>query len=318
MTKVGKHVNQHKFYSVIVAGLGIAALPKMDLDVCRESKFKETGVLTPDEFVAAGDHLVHHCPTWQWVTGDESRIKLYLPKDKQFLVTRNVPCYRRCKHMEYTDDNEKVIDADDGEGGWVDTHHYSETSTDHLAQKMSDLEFSATVMDDNALNGDEDGDDEGEAADMDDFEQSGMLEEQDEATVELKQEITPPSNNDDIIQTRTYDLNITYDKYYQTPRLWLTGYDETRKPLSVDQMYEDFSQDHAKKTVTMETHPHLPGPPMASVHPCRHAEVMKKIIETVTEGGGELGVHMYLIIFLKFVQAVIPTIEYDFTQTFNM
>lgn len=30
----------------------------------------------------------------------------------------------------------------------------------------------------------------------------------------------------EIIQTRTYDLNITYDKYYQTPRLWLYGYDE--------------------------------------------------------------------------------------------
>lgn len=31
-----------------------------------------------------------------------------------------------------------------------------------------------------------------------------------------------------IEQTRTYDLNITYDKYYQTPRLWLFGYDEVR------------------------------------------------------------------------------------------
>jgi len=30
----------------------------------------------------------------------------------------------------------------------------------------------------------------------------------------------------EIVQTRTYDLNITYDKYYQTPRLWLFGYDE--------------------------------------------------------------------------------------------
>ena len=38
-------------------------------------------------------------------------------------------------------------------------------------------------------------------------------------------------------------------------------------------MYEDFSQDHAKKTVTMETHPNLPGPPMASVHPCRYVKV---------------------------------------------
>jgi len=36
------------------------------------------------------------------------------------------------------------------------------------------------------------------------------------------------TGNDDgnILQTRTYDLHITYDKYYQTPRLWLSGYDE--------------------------------------------------------------------------------------------
>lgn len=50
----------------------------------------------------------------------------------------------------------------------------------------------------------------------------------------------------------------------------------------------------------------------------RHAEVMKKIIETVMESGGELGVHSYLIVFLKFVQTVIPTIEYDFTQNFTI
>ena len=29
-----------------------------------------------------------------------------------------------------------------------------------------------------------------------------------------------------ILQTRTYDMYITYDKYYQTPRLWLFGYNE--------------------------------------------------------------------------------------------
>lgn len=34
------------------------------------------------------------------------------------------------------------------------------------------------------------------------------------------------STKDGILQTRTYDLNITYDKYYQTPRMWLFGYDE--------------------------------------------------------------------------------------------
>lgn len=37
-----------------------------------------------------------------------------------------------------------------------------------------------------------------------------------------------PGSEDAILQTRTYDLYITYDKYYQTPRLWLFGYDEVR------------------------------------------------------------------------------------------
>lgn len=81
--------------------------------------------------------------------------------------------------------------------------------------------------------------------------------------------VEPADTDNQVIHTRTYDLHITYDKYYQTPRLWVVGYDESRQPLNVEQMYEDVSQDHAKKTVTMESHPHLPGPNMASVHPCK-------------------------------------------------
>ncbi|XP_015112408.1 ubiquitin-like-conjugating enzyme ATG3 [Diachasma alloeum] len=293
--------------------------------VLKESKFRETGVLTPEEFVAAGDHLVHHCPTWQWATGDEDRTKSYLPKKKQFLLTRNVPCSRRCKQIEYCDDQERIIEADDPEGGWVDTHHY-DTSIGGIDEKVSEM-----TLDDNQSptsgapgedNADDDDEDDEDAADMEAFEVSGMLEEQDKYAAEsTKKPVKEKRDNfpeGEIIHTRTYDLHITYDKYYQTPRLWLFGYDENQKPLTVEEMYEDVSQDHAKKTVTMETHPHLPGPPMASVHPCRHAEVMKKIIETVMEGGGELGVHMYLIIFLKFVQSVIPTIEYDYTQNFML
>lgn len=34
----------------------------------------------------------------------------------------------------------------------------------------------------------------------------------------------------------------------------------------------------------------------------RHAEVMKKIIETVAEGGGELGVHMYPLLLLNMLR----------------
>lgn len=293
--------------------------------VLKESKFRETGVLTPEEFVVAGDHLVHHCPTWQWASGEESRAKPYLPPDKQFLITRNVPCYRRCKQMEYCEDQEKIIEEEqDGDGGWVDTHHYDTTGVPSVTEKVCEMTLdSGGNSEDEGVEKEGEDEEDDEAVDMEQFLESGLLDEVDPST-DLIQRATEQTTEgekpegDEIVRTRTYDLHITYDKYYQTPRLWLIGYNESHFLLTVDQMYEDVSQDHAKKTVTMESHPNLSGPSMASVHPCRHAEVMKKIIETVMESGGEMGVHAYLIVFLKFVQTVIPTIEYDFTQNFTM
>lgn len=37
---------------------------------------------------------------------------------------------------------------------------------------------------------------------------------------------------DTVHKNRTYDLSITYDFYYQTPRLWLIGYSEDGQVLS--------------------------------------------------------------------------------------
>ena len=34
--------------------------------VLKQSQFADKGVLTPEEFVAAGDELVYRCPTWEW------------------------------------------------------------------------------------------------------------------------------------------------------------------------------------------------------------------------------------------------------------
>jgi ubiquitin-like-conjugating enzyme ATG3 len=255
------------------------------------------------------------------------------------------------------DNQEKVVEEETGDGGWVDTHYSDSVTTkeggasgDHNHTEMMDEkptsgelqhisqlqthETTANVKStvDQDMNNDEDedeeDDDDEEAIDMDDYDHN--VRDEDEQIVIKKPtsaataskaaataaaaSAKAEADENVFIPTRTYDLNITYDNYYRTPRLWLSGYDENNKPLTIEQMYEDISEDHAKKTVTFETHPHIPGTPMASIHPCRHAEVMKKLINLVAESGKELEVFSYLMVFLKFVQSVIPTIEYDYTR----
>lgn len=52
------------------------------------------------------------------------------------------------------------------------------------------------------------------------------------------------------------------------------------------QVLEDVSEEHARKTITVEPHPHL-AVNAASVHPCKHAEVMKKLVDNLIAGGSE-------------------------------
>ncbi|MCO1498210.1 ATG3/ATG10 family protein, partial [Limosilactobacillus reuteri] len=51
----------------------------------------------------------------------------------------------------------------------------------------------------------------------------------------------------------------------------------------------------------------------AFIHPCRHAAVMKRIIERQLANNSTPRVDQYMFLFLKFINAVIPTIEYDST-----
>lgn len=161
---------------------------------------------------------------------------------------------------------------------------------------------------------------------------------------------------------------ISYDKYYQTPRIWLIGYDENQNPLTPSQIFQDVSADHAYKTVTIEPFPHSNSLQAASVHPCKHASVMKKVIERMnsasiqaeierktgvagssSSGGGKgengkkrwpfgrkasgavkeskgqsdepddegdgMRVDFYLVVFLKFIASIVPTIEVDSTTS---
>ena len=136
--------------------------------------------------------------------------------------------------------------------------------------------------------------------------------------------------------------------------------------LTPTQIFQDVSADHAFKTVTIEPFPHSATLQAASVHPCKHASVMKKVIERMNAGvveeqrrlhassssgstnstskekkkwgfrrvvsgkdsssnngaGAEddaaegMRVDFYLVVFLKFIASIVPTIEVDSTTAF--
>ncbi|XP_073043388.1 autophagy-related protein 3 [Primulina eburnea] len=285
------------------------------------SAFKEKGVLTINEFILAGDNLVSKCPTWAWESGEPSKRKSYLPTEKQFLITRNVPCLRRASSIEeeYEAAGGEVLLENDENDGWLATHGKPKESIDDEDENlpsMETLEISKknTIQSIPSYFG---GEEEEEIPDMAEFDDADNLVENDPAMLQNVYLVAHEPDDDNILRTRTYDVSITYDKYYQTPRVWLTGYDESRMLLQPELVLEDVSQDHARKTVTIEDHPHLPGK-HASVHPCRHGAVMKKIIDVLMSRGVEPEVDKYLFLFLKFMASVIPTIEYDYTMDFDL
>ncbi|EHA8589151.1 autophagy-related protein 3-like [Cocos nucifera] len=88
------------------------------------SAFMEKGVLSVSEFVIAGDNLVSKCPAWSWEAGEPSNRKSYLPADKQYLITRNVPCVKRAVSVEeeYEAAGGEVLLDNDDDDGWLATH----------------------------------------------------------------------------------------------------------------------------------------------------------------------------------------------------
>jgi len=263
------------------------------------SCFKQKGFLTPEEFVQAGDVLVHSCRTWQWEAGDAAAALPYLPKDKQFLVTSNVPC-RDLK----TSLTERTVE-DDVDGGWTETLTDATGSSGGGAAAIEDVVEAAaggmaavSVSDEVDLDDIPDADDESAAV-------SVVVAARDDGAA------------DQVVveRTRTYDVSITYDPYHWTQRLWLFGYDEARQPLSPEKLMEDMSQDHAEKTVTIDPHPHILGVPYVSIHPCRHAEVMQRLVARMEESGHTVSPDQSMFLFLKLISSAIPTIEYDFTHS---
>lgn len=271
-----------------------------------QSKFKEEGVLTPEEFIIAGDYLVRVCPTWSWDGGDRSKASGHLPKDKQYLVTRNVPCHRRAAAVAGSDEAaEQLLEMDADGDGWVATA---------AASNRTDLDAAIPDLDDgNQHVATQSGQDA--ADDVPDIDDLAIEDEDDEAAVPRNGYLRAEEPEDHVVHTRTYDLLISYDKYYSVPKFWLVGYDESHQPLPTRKVLEDISQEHARKTVTVESFPHFTSITAAAIHPCKHAVTMQKLVSMMETGGKTFQVDQYLVLFLKFIASVVPTIEYDYTMS---
>eukprot|EP00041_Stephanoeca_diplocostata_P010787 m.172908 g.172908 ORF g.172908 m.172908 type:complete len:324 (-) comp18293_c0_seq2:551-1522(-) len=286
------------------------------------STFQKTGKLTPDEFVRAGDFLVENFPTWQWCAGLPEKARSHLPADKQFLVTRDVPCLPPPNSAAgQADDVDRMIEGDDGEDSWVDTGAATDDAAE-LAGEVAELDVGAGTGGE-AEDEDIDDDDLDDVASLDGFDyDDDAVKDQDDAALSTGAGAggtgAAGDGNDNVVQTRTYDVSVTYDTYYSTPRVWLFGYDASHDPLTGDAWQSDFSPEHLNKTVTFESHTHL-GFSCPSIHPCKHAAAMLKMISLAVGGqDGALDVKFYLLIFLKFIQTIIPNIEYDYTGQFQI
>ena len=271
----------------------------------KKSKFYEEGKLTPEEFVEAGDFLTSKCPTWKWCAAKEDRYNKALPKDKQYLKT-TVPSYKRAS--EYLKNNattEKVV-----EGDWVDADLENKASKEAKKPVAIDLDAGEEKKKDIIVAGGDDDDD-------DDFKIEGEEEaqpkkENDDFEI-VDEEEKEKSPEVDVVKTRTYDVTVTYDFYYCVPRMWLMGYNEKGLPLSDDEMKEDVMPEYRNKTCTIEPQT-CTGIKNISVHPCRHSLLLKKMIQDFQNSGKKLEVHMSILLFLKFLQSVVPTVQYDFTM----
>lgn len=256
--------------------------------VSHTSTFRNTGQITPEEFLLAGDYLVYKFPSWSWSDASSpARRVSYLPEGKQFLVTRGVPCHKRLNEDFASgggaaDDlvRDGFLGGPDDEGddeGWLRTGGASEKEQEQLRGQVRTMSESGTL-------GKKDMEEEDEIPDMedDDDDTEAIIRDKTQSGTAYGR---PPSIKSGILLTcyrplRNYTLYITYTTYYRTPRFWLSGYHSASEPLPPQAMMEDIVGDYKEKTVTLEDFPLFDDSiKMASIHPCKHASVMKILLD---------------------------------------
>jgi ubiquitin-like-conjugating enzyme ATG3 len=201
-----------------------------------DKDFEGKGMLSPEQFVQAGDQLTNF--GWKWQKSLNKQNKLLPNPDKQYLFAPATSASRIRKLTE-----QKIVETRNGETGFTE------------------------------ISGEE--------------------------GVEEREE-----------DFRKYSIYISYDEYYFTPRLWIKGNDCEGRPLTSAGIFEDIYSEYQNETVTEENCPFLECR-MLTIHPCKHSDVMKRFVEESKAKGKKIKPHQSLIIFLKFMSSVMPTVRYD-------
>ena len=306
--------------------------------ISHKSSFLTTGQITPEEFVQAGDYLVHMFPTWKW-NGVESLDNVscrdFLPPEKQFLVSRKVPCSLRANDFfDLQVDFDDTFDEDDFQSlRNDDTSNISKRKDQALNSYLLEKEQHIDVDDIDELVENMEIKEDTENID-DEF----LIQDEDEDEIIIK--VDP--------NKRYYDLYITYSTSYRVPKMYIVGFNVEGNPLTSKEMFEDITTEYRDKTVTIEKLPFFKNSVTSvSIHPCKHANVMRVLLEKVRlvkkrrreeikkqeqtllksndndinewedlhdEIADTLKVDQYLVVFLKFITSITPSIEHDYTM----
>ncbi|EEA05657.1 autophagocytosis associated protein, putative [Cryptosporidium muris RN66] len=226
--------------------------------ISQDSRFNSDGLISPSEFVDAGDYTTLQFPKWKWRSAEKGFEVPWLPKNKQYLYIQDIASRKRIKDIETT----------------YNCNEYKEWTIAH--EINSDNFHNTNYTDTNIQNNSVD--------------------------IELMSRL------------RTYDISITYDKYFQIPRMWLYGYNQDGIPLDPKEIVQDIMSEYTEKTITIDPHP-CTGISCISIHPCKHSDIFKKI---ALRNRTPIKHEMAIVILLKFLSSVIPTIELDHTIDVNI
>lgn len=189
----------------------------------------------------------------------------FLPPDKQFLVTKHVASHVRAQSTsaEYNGGSTAGDAEAEDEDGWTLSYGSGQGSKGTTSQSTT-RPSSAPADDD---------DDADSIFDIDEME-----DEMEDAGYLVRDSAAASADGNTTLPDRSYNLYITYSTSYRVPKMYLSGFNASGSPLSPQEMFEDIVSEYKDKTVTIETAPFLENMTMISIHPCRHASVMKMLL----------------------------------------